>query len=272
MSSFDEILSECLNDIEAGQATIEECLRRYPEQAEALRPLLQTAAALRALPPIEPSAAFQAAAPTRLANLIASRRQPSARLGAALVFGQMRRRWASLVLRVAAVVVLASCLLAGTAYAARESLPDSPLYPVKLTVERVQVATTPNDARRARVFVGVMDQRTHETAVMLRNSNLKQARQTNQSYVRTLSEAAAIVEHVPANRPENRMLLLYMRDRLLAQQATYQRALSSAPEQVRPLIQSTLGQIQKTLDRINSQLAADKSLLVPSAVPYGVIS
>src|SRR5450830_1425614 len=39
--SVAKILARCLEDIENGLATVDECLRRHPEQAEELRPHLE---------------------------------------------------------------------------------------------------------------------------------------------------------------------------------------------------------------------------------------
>ncbi len=47
--NFDDILHDCLIAIESG-STIEDCLARYPEQAAALQPLLETMVAVRSAP------------------------------------------------------------------------------------------------------------------------------------------------------------------------------------------------------------------------------
>ena len=48
--SIDEILAQCLADIERG-ATLDDCLARYPQAAGELQPLLLLALQLRAAPP-----------------------------------------------------------------------------------------------------------------------------------------------------------------------------------------------------------------------------
>lgn len=47
---FEEIVDRCVEEIRGGRATVEDCLRRYPEQRDALEPLLRTVAAMSALP------------------------------------------------------------------------------------------------------------------------------------------------------------------------------------------------------------------------------
>jgi hypothetical protein len=251
MGSFDDVLALCLTDIEAGQASVDDCLRRFPQHATRLGPLLRTALAVRAAPQVEPSPAFRAAAPTRLQNMIAARPQPARQ---SWTVARPVRRWSILLARVAAVVIIASLFVGGTAYAARDSLPGSPLYPVKRTVEKVQVAVTPNDVRRARVFVGLMDQRAVEIGAMLRSGNAERAREASMQYAIMLREAEAVAERLSANRPEARVFLNYMRERLQAQQTMFMRLQSNTPERLRPLIRPALTNNQRTLDRINVRL------------------
>ena len=47
--SIDEILDECLAQLESGQATVQECLASHPDHAESLCPLMQTALEVRGL-------------------------------------------------------------------------------------------------------------------------------------------------------------------------------------------------------------------------------
>jgi len=47
---FDNVLDDCLNRLQKGE-TIEDCLRRYPEYADQLTPLLGVAQHLHAAPP-----------------------------------------------------------------------------------------------------------------------------------------------------------------------------------------------------------------------------
>lgn len=74
---IDEIVDRCIEDIRGGRATVEECLRRYPERRRDLEPLLRAAAAMSAL-----SRGEQATAPDpqqRLAFMAALRETPQQR-------------------------------------------------------------------------------------------------------------------------------------------------------------------------------------------------
>ena len=47
---IEEIVDRCVEEIRGGRATVEDCLRRYPEQRDMLEPLLRAVAAMSALP------------------------------------------------------------------------------------------------------------------------------------------------------------------------------------------------------------------------------
>src|SRR3990170_7291575 len=119
---FDSALEGCLRALEQG-AQLETCLARYPKYAERLRPILSLAGAVRRVPPAKPSDEAQAAAWQRF-----SRR----------AFDVRGARWRPALgwlkpLAIAAALVLAFVAAGGgTIYAASKSLPDSPLYRVKL--------------------------------------------------------------------------------------------------------------------------------------------
>lgn len=252
MSTFEDVLAGCLADIEAGKMTIEDCLTRHPGEAEALEPLLRTAAALGTMPAVEPSPSFSQAAPARLLNLIASRKSIAHAPGRPAPTA--RPAWPRRVARLALPVLAASLLLAGTSYASRSSLPGSPLYPLKRAVEVVQVAATPNDELRAQAVLSVSDNRVNEVALLAGRDGPGKARQASASYTRLLGEAQALVDRVPPNQAKSQKMLAYMRERLLAQQNTLQTLLTTAPELQRPFIRANLQDNQRLLGTIDARM------------------
>ena len=64
--AFATILNDCLDAIEAGQASIEECLARYPQYADRLEELLCLGDAVRALPLPAPTPEMLASGERRL--------------------------------------------------------------------------------------------------------------------------------------------------------------------------------------------------------------
>lgn len=63
------ILDACLDDIQEHGATIADCLAKYPEYGEELKPLLEVALALLSGPDVKPSKDFKAALRDRLMGL-----------------------------------------------------------------------------------------------------------------------------------------------------------------------------------------------------------
>jgi len=62
MKRIERVLATCVDDIEAGKTTIEECLERYRELSAELEPLLRLALEIEKLPSVSPSKVFKARA------------------------------------------------------------------------------------------------------------------------------------------------------------------------------------------------------------------
>ncbi len=154
---FDNILDECLERLLVGGKTIEQCLQSYPEQAAQLKPLLETALAVKKASAIQPRAEFKARARYQFHSAlqeVASRRSRP-------FFGWLPR-WAT-VLTIVLVLLLAG---GGTVAAAAGSMPDSPLYPVKLATEEVQLVLTLSQIDKARLCAEFADRRVEEIIYM----------------------------------------------------------------------------------------------------------
>ena len=162
-SEFENILDECLERLVQGE-TLEQCLQRYPEQAAQLEPLLQTAQAVRKASAILPRSEFKARARYEFHSAL----QAKATKRRLSFFGL--RRWATALMLVAILLVAGG----GTAFAASNSMPDSPLYPVKLATEHVQLTLTPSDMGKARLCAMLADRRVAEIIYMASKGNAQQ--------------------------------------------------------------------------------------------------
>jgi len=165
MSRFEERLEECLEALREGRWSLDECLRRYPEEADRLRPLLEVAAALTRAYAVSPGAEFAAAARERYLMLSgegigrAFAAQPSAEYTASararyLASARTVRRggyvlrpqpaFSGTALRAIgaamAVLVLFGVFSVYTVATAEAALPGDWRYPVKLQTERVRLA------------------------------------------------------------------------------------------------------------------------------------
>jgi hypothetical protein len=179
---FNNILDECLERLLVKDETIEQCLQSYPEQAAKLKPLLQTALAAQRVP-IQPSADFKARARYQFHSALqeaAPRRSRS--------FSGWVPRWAT-VLSLALGLLLVG---GGTVAAAGSSMPDSPLYPVKLATEQVQLMLTPSQIGKARLCAELADRRVTEIIHMANKGDGRQVDLITQRLDKRLLMLAAL--------------------------------------------------------------------------------
>ena len=160
---FDDLLNECLDRILQGE-TVEQCLRKYPEQAQQLEPLLRAALAMKTSKTINPRPEFKAQARLEFQSALqemATRKKPK------LSFSwHPQWRWQSgwAIAVMAIVVVILGC--GGTVAMASNSMPDSALYPVKLATEQIQLAITPSDTSKAELNDQFADRRAEEISYL----------------------------------------------------------------------------------------------------------
>jgi hypothetical protein len=151
---FKTILDECLKELETGQS-LDTVLAHHPDEADQLRPLLLTAQSLKAMPVARPRSHVQHANRQRfLGEAIAMRRIRERRPA----FGLLRP------VAVAASLVLMLASLGGgaTVYAASNSLPDSPLYPIKLATEQARLWFVFDENDRAGILLDQSETRMTE--------------------------------------------------------------------------------------------------------------
>ncbi len=164
-SEFDNILDECLERLISGEA-IESCLAGYPEYAEELEPLLRTALEAREAAAIKPRPEFRERAgydfQAAIREMEPERNQS--------FFGWFPR-WATVVAAVVVVVLLAGT---GTVAASTNSLPDEPLYQVKLATEAVRLAFTPSPLSKAELYAKFADERVEEIIGMADKGKVEQ--------------------------------------------------------------------------------------------------
>lgn len=175
---FEQLLDECLSQLNSGVADLETILARYPEDADRLRPLLRVARAVRETPQPVPSPAAKAVGRQRLLVAAARKRQQreAARRGMRRYLDELAAflNWvgqSSQPMRRAAVWAVAVLMMMvvtgmGVTQAAARSLPDTPLYPIKLASERIQLALASSPAERARLHITFGERRLKEAQAL----------------------------------------------------------------------------------------------------------
>ena len=148
LRSFKSVLDECLSALGQGES-VEDCLARYPKQAERLRPMLSLAAKIQASPPAPPRPWAQATTWGRVRQRAQEMRS-----------GHSRRRfspgiggWLRPVAMAAAVTLAIFGAGGATAFASQSALPDSPLYRVKLLTEDARLWLVFDEAHEADILM-----------------------------------------------------------------------------------------------------------------------
>lgn len=150
----EEIFDQLLEEIKKGK-NIDECLRKWPEYADELEPLLAIAQTLTDLPAPEPSE-HAVAETLRRVRAVAGVKQKRLFILKPLI------AWQPTFVRAAAVVVLIIAAIWTTTSLSAHSLPGEPLYPVKLLTERVEYSVAFNPHRKALLHLRFADRRTEE--------------------------------------------------------------------------------------------------------------
>jgi len=160
---IEKILDDCLIHLLAEGKKLEDCLAQYSDHLSQLEPLLRLAKEIRALPRPEPRPPALITAQARVweAAMLKQRGEGSkARLLSRWLAG---RRFSLAYARLLAAVAVAVLIGFSSVVAAANSLPDSPLYPVKRTTERVQLFLTFNPSTKTQLHLSFAERRLDET-------------------------------------------------------------------------------------------------------------
>jgi hypothetical protein len=166
---FDTTLEECLERVLTKGETIDDCLRRFPTQAKELKPLLEMAVVTKKATAVQPNPEFKARARNYILAALRAKEPKRSR-----PFLSLQPQWLTMVAVVLAILVVGS----GTVVAANSSMPDQPLYPVKLATEKVQLAFTPSKISKAELYAKLADRRVAEIVSMAGKNKPEQVQRT----------------------------------------------------------------------------------------------
>ncbi len=192
---FETILDLCIDEIREG-TSLEEVLHRYPEYADELRPLLETASAIGELERSEPSAdqmntalleigRRSTAAPPEETDALsqATGRQSESKIIPAF----LRKRWVRSTVNAMLVILV---LFWGLSTVSADSVPGDILYPVKRATEQVKFALTFGPADKAELRLTFSEQRLKELSELYRKTG-----EVDAKLIRAmLTEAESVIE------------------------------------------------------------------------------
>jgi len=202
---FEDILAECIDDIRAGEASIEDCLARYPSLRERLEPLLELAFQIREAPDVKPSPAFKVKTRVQLMEHIHERQAvtkwPWSRYNRQTKPILVKRRFSSMVGVIIAIVLALSAVGGGTAYASQGSLPGDALYPVKLGTEQIGMMLPGGDAARTERALNFADRRIGEMEALAEEGRLQDLAFAASKYDEAMNTVAARIEQAGNGEP-----------------------------------------------------------------------
>lgn len=204
MSSLSpEVLASCLDRVQAGESTVEECLAAHPEFAEELGGLIRAALAIAPPPAVEPDPHFRSRARSTLLTTIAleqgqAENRTFLRRVMHAIFGRPSRtgpigRPAEMPLPVfLALAILVGAGSAGVSLAAEEALPGEPLYALKTVTEVVRLSLAPSDAARAELNLLYASRRLDEMERLRGRLQIAQYQTTAERYAYHVEQATEI--------------------------------------------------------------------------------
>ena len=234
----EDILANCIDEIRAGKSTLEDCLAKYPHLGDELPSLLKIAADIQP-ERVTPSEGFI----KRTENRIFKEMQPSAAAAEPRgvdIFGWLKPL--ILAKRTVAAIIISALLITGgtTAYAAQESLPDSALYPVKVTTEKARLAFTPSDAGKAKLHIAFAERRVQEMAEMGRRGKAEELAGLTDALTHHLEQAKNLTGAVADEGIDTQELIVSLEQSATRQLGILEAALDEVPEQIKPSVEQAL--------------------------------
>lgn len=169
-----DILASCLDSVEQGERTVEECLSLYPEHRNDLEPLLRTTAIIRERANFEPRPGFRRASRARLLGRLGPRHSAMSRKSIRHERQQFHPVFSKrLAVLWATILVLAVSLIGGgTVYASGDALPGDILYTVKLSTEDARLFFS-NDTEGVSLAIEFVQIRMEEIRALIESDREK---------------------------------------------------------------------------------------------------
>ena len=121
------------------------------------------------------------------------------------VAGIKRRKWSGLLLgntagHCQAMLLLLLLIGSGVVIAANNSMPDESLYPVKTTMEKIQLKLTPSDLDKARLHVKFAERRTKEMVAMEKKNKAQKVEKLANNAKQELNKTVLLVDSIKTQK------------------------------------------------------------------------
>ena len=197
-----DAIDQCIDALRRGDS-IDDCLARYPEFAEELRPYLLTVSSASTVAPQRDEATrrmgrahFEGA----VRHHLATNQPPASRWTAIRDWWNVRTSRKARVYAVGlATMALFLALSTGAAFASTDALPDSPLYPVKRAAEHARLAITFSDESRAIYHLELIERRTLELAAVAELGDSERIQQLSRDVLKNIEFARVESGYTPSD-------------------------------------------------------------------------
>jgi hypothetical protein len=251
---WEVILDECLHNVSTRAESIERCLRRYPQHAGQLAPLLQVADRLRKTRHPTLSVSATKAIEQRLLKRATEIKPSKAKSSRWPLPFSLR----PLVTVAATLIVVLALVLAGgggIVYASTDSLPGSPLYGVKRATEQVQLFLTPMGMGRAELHIRFAQRRLEEVQALAET----EGKVDEETLAAIAEETALALKEVEGAHPAEKSNLLEKLASLTErQQAVLKGVQAKAPEAAQKGLNRALEASQQGHERASKALEKEK--------------
>jgi hypothetical protein len=242
----EKTLQSCLDLILSGQETLDSVLERYPEQAEMLRPQLESMLWLRNInQELDPRPGFVAASRRRLVSKIQQEsvidkvEDQAPKSGFFSLF--LSRRFATPL--IVALVLLISMYVAGNGLnlASQNAIPGDRLYSMKIVFEKAALAFSRDHANDAELRVEFTHRRSEEIYRLVAEGRYEYIPETVKSFENEVGQTIVSLNQVASqNDDQARQMAVELEDYLNHQRAVLAGLIQNAPVNAGPAISAAI--------------------------------
>lgn len=234
-----DVLDECVEAIINNKATLEECLDAHKEERSALEPLLISALRLRGATTITPDHTRKQAAKERLLAAVEQKAWETGVERQSMPRTTRRSRKKPVLSRPFAklgiVTLVFAMLSSGTIVMAKESMPGTPFYPVRLAVEKARIGVAGSDEKKAALYLDFAVKRVDE---------LKSLKRQNKDNPALVKAVAKNIEAAQTASGDSTAFKSSMDDLARKNRVVLETVLEKVPDNAKPAIERALSNIK----------------------------
>ncbi|TFG47213.1 MAG: hypothetical protein E4H31_00175 [Dehalococcoidia bacterium] len=190
-NNIEEIFAECLDAVLNNEASVGQCLERYPEHTADLEGLLATALSIARSPELDPSPGAKMRVRYALNEKMTEMSQPKAK-------PFWRVGWANAIVTLVLSLSLGG---GGIAYTVAGSMPGQVLYPIKINMEQALVSMTLSDDAKINLYAALNDRRVSEIVYLAGIGDSLTIAEVTSRIQDNFFAAAAIIKGTQADNP-----------------------------------------------------------------------